>query len=149
MPELHGPRLSKCVNSVRRQKDRFSSLRSAVIWKVEVHALNRVLVSGVTTRMSALPRAQRGSSKVPPLPPVPDAAPFGFHIIVFCQIFVVGSAGGYRVFKKSFSRTFFLDSLVVNISTLNGHKISHARIHWVSAIFESFIDWSSFTLLFE
>lgn len=82
------------VNSARRQKDLFSPLRSAIIWKVEVHALNRILVSCVAARMSAPPTAQHGSSKLPSLPPATGAAR---HRLASAssdsfQVFVFGSA---------------------------------------------------------
>lgn len=81
------------LNSARRQKDLFSPLRSAIIWKVEVHALNRIPVSCVAAWMSSPPTTQHGSSKLPLLPPVTGAAQH--HLAsassYSLQVFVFGS----------------------------------------------------------
>lgn len=82
------------VNSARRQKDLFSPLRSAIIWKVEEHALNRIPVSCVAAWMSSPPTTQHGSSKLPSLPPVTDTArhhlastsSYSFQVFVFGSV---------------------------------------------------------------
>lgn len=73
-----------CLNSARRQKCLFSPFRSAVIWKVEEHARNRVPESRVVAPAPAPPTAQQASSNLPAPPPVTDAARhrFGFRVVV-------------------------------------------------------------------